>query len=384
MNQKVSFKTLTGIVLSAAFVGTVISCGDKKSAAAEAPQPMIVVFASGQSKVIRAGKDMDARVGLIVNQDDTVKTENGTIDLQTKGGSAVRIHEFTEVSIAKLTNKDTKLSMSSGNILATVKKESSDENFRVVTPTAIAGVRGTTFSVEVMDGREPRVKVLDGKVAMAPRIEALENYTEEEIEKSPTLKKLSDLSVQNEVILEEKMEGTISPEVEKTVSDASDKIVDARKNNKPVEESVKAEEVEKALETAKKEEKAVKVEEVAITAQEKTEAETLVVVDVEAFQKIIDSKDAASVADATKTIEEQRQEKQEVILKKIETEASKTTLNSEEEIKKHYDKLELIIMKNGDQIKGAVIAQTVDQLVIHTSEGVKRVEKDQVSAQEFL
>jgi hypothetical protein len=384
MNLKKSFKTLTGLVLSAAFVGIVVSCGDKKSAAADTQQPMVIVFASGQAKVFRAGTGMDARVGLIVNQDDSVKTENGTVDLQTKGGSAVRIREFTEVTIAKLTHKDTKLNMSSGSLLATVKKESSDENFRIVTPTAIAGVRGTTFSVEVTDGREAKVKVLDGKVAMAPRVEALEKYSDEEIEKSPTLKKLSEISVENEVVLEEKMEGKISPEMEKTVASASKKIEDAKKNNQSVEKAVKIEEVTLSIDKAKKEDKGIKIEKVEITAQEKSEKETLVVVDPKAFQKIIESKDDKSAAEATKTIVAQRSEKQEEVLKHIEKEASKTTLNSEAEIKKHYDKLELIIMKNGTEMKGAVIAQTGTQLVIHTSEGVKRVEKEEVSAQEFL
>ncbi|MDH5654845.1 MAG: FecR domain-containing protein [Spirochaetia bacterium] len=382
MNLKVYLKALTGLMLSAAFVG-IVSCGEKKTADAGEPQPMLIVFASGESSVIRAGKTMEARVGLIVNQLDVIKTQNGTVDLQTKSGSAVRIREHTEVAISKLTKKDTKVEMSTGSLLATVKKESADEEFRVVTPTAIAGVRGTTFSVEVYDGKEPRVKVIDGKVAMAPRIEALEEYSAEEIEKDPALKKLSEVSESNEVVLEEEMEGTLNPEIEKEVIRINKKLETAQSKKESPETVLNTEEIEKNLTEAKKDKEAVSVTESKVTPEEKSEKQTLIVIEVEAFQKIIESADEVSLSDATNNIKEEREQKLEKILTNIEVEASKTTLKSEDEIKEHYEKLETLIMKDGSNMTGAVIAQTDTQLVIHTPEGVKRVEKQEVLAQEF-
>lgn len=377
----------TGLVLILAIAGLFSACGKKDSAGANKPQPMIVVFATGDVKVMQAGKENSAKIGLIVNESDEVKTGNGTIDLQTKGGSAVRIREFTTVKVAKLTGSNTNLSMSSGSLLATVKKENSSENFEVVTPTAIAGVRGTTFSVEVEDGREPRVKVLEGKVAMAPRVAALDNYSKEEIEKDKTLKSLSDISLNNEVVIEANQEGTIDPKVEATVFQASQKVQKAQEEKKSVESAVSAEAVAHISSTIKdaKKENAVQIKEVEITPQEKAEKETLVTIDSEVLQKVIDSgENTVAVNAATEAMVAQRNERQEKILQKIEEEASKSPMKSEAEIKKHYEKLELIILKNGEKLKGAVIAQTGTLLVIHTPEGVKRIEKDDVNSQEFL
>jgi Zn-dependent metalloprotease len=81
--------------------------------------------------------------------------------------------------------------------------------------------------------------------------------------------------------------------------------------------------------------------------------------------------------------QEERKLKEEEILKKIEENASKKQLKTEKELKEHYKKLEVITLRNGKKINGTVIAQTENLMVIHTPQGVVRVNKNDVESQEF-
>jgi hypothetical protein len=389
MKEFSALRTLSGLMTVAVLTVVLVACGKEKQETSSTTSTMVVVFASGDVKVVRSAKEVPATVGLLVNQDDTIKTTNGTVDLQTRTGSAVRIKEFTTITISKLVSNNTKLSMKNGSILATVKKADAKEEFNVVTPTAIAGVRGTTFSVDVVNGKNPRVRVIEGKVAMAPRIEALENYSEEEVQKSPTLQKLSEMQQSHEIILEEESVGTIPTAVEESVIVANNAIEKAQAEKQNVEE-VKAisSAVEKYEQAVKKDDEAVEIVNKKVTIAEKAEADTLVLVDDKIIEQISSEKAGTEALkpseEIVKAISEERNKKQEIVLQKIEEEASKKKLTSNKEIQNFYEKLEKVILKDGRTITGAVIAQTGDKLVIHSSEGVQRIEKKQIEAQEFL
>jgi hypothetical protein len=334
-------------------------------------------------KVVRDGKEIAATIGMIVFEKDLIRTENGTVDLQTRTGSAVRVREMTSLTVSKIAGKDggeTRIEMDHGGMLANVKKASASEGFNVATPTAIAGVRGTSFAVEVDPfNRTSSVKVLDGKVAMSPRIEAVENATAEEIEKDPALKKMAELQ-SKEIILEEKTEGHLNPEVEKhvlAVNEITNRAEEARVE--PVRKDVEKAFAEVSKAVANTEQSVVR-QEARITEQDIVERETLVTVEPAMLEKLETVKDNES---AVREMKQDRQQKTDEILKKIEESASKQELKSEKEIQRHYNKLEVIILRDGTQITGAVIAQTGDTLVIHSPQGVRRVNKSDVESQEF-
>jgi len=385
MDKRTFLRSLSSLLLSVAVVGMLSNCGKKETQASAASSSMVIVFTSGDVKVIKSGKTENASVGMVVAESDQILTTKGTVDLQSRSGNAVRIREFTKVTVAKLTKSDTKLSMKNGGILASIKKNDASENFNVVTPTAIAGVRGTTFSVEVSDGVEPRVHVIEGKVAMAPRVEALDNFSNEEIEAKPELKKLANLQTMHEVILEPNTEGAIPEEVEKTVIEANQVL--SKKGVKDEDVSASVASIEKAVEASKGAE-AVTIVERPTSISERAEVETLITVDDQLIEKIAEpnggeAKEAA-IDSLAKEIATERAKKQEVVLQKIEKDASEKSLKTSEEIKEFYKNLEKIVMKDGTSITGAVIAQTGELFVIHTEDGVKRVQKDQIDYQQIL
>jgi hypothetical protein len=334
---------------------------------------MIIVFASGNAMIVRDGKEVPAKVGMVVNENDVLKTTNGTVDLQTKNGSAVRIRNYTTVTISKLYGEgsaDTRLSMQHGALLASVKRKSGNENFTVSTPTAIAGVRGTTFSVDSNEGEPTRVKVLDGSVAMSPRIAALENYSDEEISGNENLKKLKEIQQKQEVVIEERTEAILEPEVEKEVLAINEKMaagnIDSAQANQLL--SSAADSMSRSENT-----QAVKLVKSEVTTEEMAEKATLVTVDEDVADRVRDGDEKA-----LDEMRRQRDAKQELVLNQIEEEASRTTLKSEAEIRQHYNKLETLNLRNGQSITGAVIAQTGNVLIVHTRDGVRRLKTTDV------
>jgi len=367
MKGKIAPTILTGLMLVAA--GLVVSCGQKGSEAANTS--MMVVYTTGSAFILPEGKsEVPATVGMIVHEKDVVRTESGTVDLQTRSGSAVRVREMTRMTIATLNGKgDTKLNMDHGGLLASVKKAGQGENFTVTTPTAIAGVRGTTFSVDVGEDSRASVRVIDGKVAMAPRVAALDKFTDAQIKADPNLEKLSQLQ-QKEVVLEEKTQGQIDAGVEKQLIQANKDLETSQTG--PAKLSAVIAEAEKT--------KPIESQKIEVSTRELIDAKTLVTVDSSIMEKAANGQQI----DAAKEITANREKASEAVLGQIMDDASKAKLNSEKEIQEHYNKLELIVLKNGTQIRGAVIAQTGNSIVVHSPEGVKKIQRSDLDYQEPL
>ena len=367
------------------------SCGGKEQDSGAKSKSMIVVFASSDPKIIRGNQEMVAQIGSLVVEGDVIKTEKGKLDLQTRDGSAIRVSQFTTITVTKLIADNTTLQMQNGQVLASVKRASKGENFNVVTPTAIAGVRGTTFKVELYDETQPpRVKVMDGKVAMAPRIAALDKMSKDDIAKSKSLSKLAAVAKSQEVILDGKTEGQIDPKVNEQVKAVNAAIVKAVASGETGKADNLAIVSKAAVDLGQSKVTAVKKENSEITVQEMQETSTLVAVDKKTFDSIAanpggaSAPPAAAVAELKKVHEEKRNAKQEAVLRRIEDEASKKKLGSDTEIRNQYQRLEMVVLKSGETLRGAVIASTNSVLVVHTTNGVKRVRKSDVQAQEFL
>lgn len=354
------------LLLPILVVAFAASCGGKDQDAGAKSKSMIVVFASNDPKVIRGNQEMVAQIGTVIVEGDVIKTEKGKLDLQTRDGSAIRVSQFTTITVTKLIADNTTLQMQNGSVLASVKRTSKSEEFKVVTPTAIAGVRGTTFKVDVDDETQPpRVKVMDGKVAMAPRIAALDNVSKAQIEQSKTLSKLAEVAKTQEVILEEKTEGQLDPKVNEQVREVNAAITKAvaAGNIEKVAESVVMKKASVELADQKKA-PAVKTEKAEVTVQEIQETSTLVAVDQKTFDSIAQkpagaaAPPPAAVAELKKIHEEKRNAKQEAVLRRIEDEASKKKLASEDAIRNQYKRFEVVVLRNGTKIQGAVIASS--------------------------
>lgn len=154
-------------------------------------------------------------IGDIIQEKDVIITsEDAFCDVKI-GGSIIRVKEKSKVIVSNLLRSNnlesTELGLNVGKMLCKPKKLLKSESFVVKTPTAVAGVRGTKFTVEADIKKTTRIKVFDGKVKVAKRIKQFEGSTEKVLEIAP-------------VVAEEKKVIITEAEVKK-VEKVADKII---------------------------------------------------------------------------------------------------------------------------------------------------------------
>lgn len=148
------------------------SSGCKKEGPSIVQNDGIVNFIAGDVKLVKDGNSAAANMGDKITQGMTVKTgEKSVVDIYFQG-SVIRILEKSSVVMQELVrnvkeNKDlTELYVENGQVFSNVTRKLTDgEKFKVNTPTAVAGVRGTQFLVNSIDGKST-IGCIEGTVAV--------------------------------------------------------------------------------------------------------------------------------------------------------------------------------------------------------------------------
>ena len=124
-----------------------------------------IVFTVGDVKVVSAQKaEADAKIKQPLVQGDAVKTgDKSFVILQIGGGTMVRVQENSVAEIKSLLAVSREVHLRNGKVLSAVKLLKQNESYSVSTPTAIAAVRGTEFSVS-FDSKTNTVAVRKGTV----------------------------------------------------------------------------------------------------------------------------------------------------------------------------------------------------------------------------
>ncbi|MCG6141098.1 lipoprotein LipL45 [Leptospira mtsangambouensis] len=380
--MKASKLTIMGLALL--FTGLTV-CKKPDAEVSEAPKKpadlsAVVVFAVGDSKIQHADQTEEkAQLGALLKSGDNVVTgDNGKVDIQFADGSSIRISPKSAIDFAKLSQDnsgttDTQIALVSGKVFAKVNKAKKEDNFTVVTPTAIAGVRGTSFIVEAAEGKPAKVKVVEGAVAFAPRVPALEKLSTEEISGNADLKKLQESLAKAEVILEKDQASTQSAKSADLAKAADIQTLD----------------LNKAFKTSEKEK--LVVENAKLTKNEEQEIKTIVTVDKKTAEEI------AKLSETAQTEKLDELKKQEIDAKRhaIEGEVAKRQeeekkkfedslanqpkeFKSKKDIVNYYERIEKIVLVDGKTVIGAIINQENGQLIVHTENGVKRIDMDNV------
>ena len=363
------------LVLAAAAVMAISLsyCGKKEQAArADASgRKMLVLLASGDAKVTRQGNTVPAKVGLVIQQGDLIDTGSGTMDLQTRDGSALRLKPNSSISVDALSegaNQETTVSLKKGGLLARIDKQSKGASNKVVTPTSIAGVRGTSYSIEVNEsGKNPRVRVLDGSVALSPRIKSLEKYSAQDIKSNPQLAKLAAVQ-QQEVVLNQSTEGKLDDSLEQKL-DAANSALESKGDLKAI-----------SAEVAGASNHGLSAEKTVITQAEKAEKATLIVVDPTTFDSALDCALNGDDSAAADLLANARDEKAAGILAELQSVAAERNLNSAGEISAYYQRTYTLTTTDGKTYSGALMARDADMVVLHTEKGIVKIEQGKVQS----
>jgi len=118
----------------------------------------LVTKVSGDVKITPKGKNTKHQVEVseVIKAGDTIETgAKGKIEMKFENGNAMNLKPGTKITITKLdidprTEEYEQLfEMSKGKLRARIENITDGSSFRVKTPTAIAGVRGTIMYLEV-------------------------------------------------------------------------------------------------------------------------------------------------------------------------------------------------------------------------------------------
>lgn len=148
-------------------------CGKKESPVQQAEENNFffkVQFTLGDVKISGSAGEKAAGQGDQLKAGDVIITgKKAVADLIFGESGVVRINENSRVtitSIADKTNNNTEMNMDNGKVFLTLSKLKGT-GFKVKTPTAVASVRGTSFTV-LSDKKGAKLSVVKGTVAVNP------------------------------------------------------------------------------------------------------------------------------------------------------------------------------------------------------------------------
>lgn len=103
-----------------------------------------------------------ATLGARLNKQDFIETKRGQVTLELSNTARVTIKDNSKVKLDSLKESNIEINQLTGSTFSKVTRKG--VNYKIISPTMVAGVRGTTFQVEVANGRKTTIKLLEGKV----------------------------------------------------------------------------------------------------------------------------------------------------------------------------------------------------------------------------
>lgn len=192
-------KKISILIIASLFVFQFVSC--KKEGPSIVANDGIINFLAGDVKIVSDGKSVAANVGDKISQGMTIKTEAKAIVDIYFSGSVIRILEKSTVAIRELVKdlKDNKelseFYVENGKMFSKVtRKLAQGEKFKVNTPTAVAGVRGTEFLVTEDNGKSS-IACIEGTVAVKDSVSADTAYVDVAAGKEANIEKGKPISV---------------------------------------------------------------------------------------------------------------------------------------------------------------------------------------------
>ena len=367
--------TISGILIALLALVLTSGCGLFDSAAGpkpgqELPVSAVILFSTGNVSV----DGQPASSGTVVSSDQIVRTgSNSFADLQVRSsesGAMIRIKQNSEFSLSGRKfekKKEIIAELKKGNAMFDLNKLPLDEDFRAASPTVVAAVRGTKYSLQVQ-GDSTRVEVFDGSVAARPRIKALEDLPPEVRERSKVVNDtLNELQKKEQILEAGKATDVkaveLSPEVKTAVEEAE--------AASGLEDPARAEEVARKLDTALEEKKAAIDE--GIQKYSAPPAESIA--DPELKEKLEEYNELIRL--------EQEKLKDETVKEAVQERNAENSGQLMRRIEKVFNKSsETLVLNNGARVSGVVI-QIGSVYYVYTVNGQVAYPESQVSGIEF-
>jgi hypothetical protein len=180
--------------------------------------------------------DKPVEIGELIKENDRVVTASQSSCDVKIGNSIIRVKENSNLVFSQLLREgeaeSTTLGLDVGKMLCKPKKLVKDESFLVKTPTAVAGVRGTKFTVEADEKKNTMFKVFDGKIQVIKRVPQLESQSAKLLENAPAIEEKEKVVITEKEVrdAEKKVEQILKKEDLKNIEVAIVKVSQEMKN----------------------------------------------------------------------------------------------------------------------------------------------------------
>lgn len=132
----------------------------------------LITFLTGDAYLLSDGQELFADIGDGLYAGDELRVETGYAELQVGSIGTVRVREDSLIRLDDIVLQpgasSVDLRVVSGSILNKVERLAGSDSYDVRTETAVMGVRGTEFGVNVDPQTGTRVAVRTGRVAVVP------------------------------------------------------------------------------------------------------------------------------------------------------------------------------------------------------------------------
>jgi hypothetical protein len=130
---------------------------------------LTIEFMVGDVSVIRGGSKISLSIGTAIHESDKVITgKKAVVTMNYADGSQISMKENAVLVIGKMPegSDSAPVCVVSGSVTTKFSKlaKGSDARRSVYTPTAVAAVRGTEFTVQVSDGGDSRIDLTEGSL----------------------------------------------------------------------------------------------------------------------------------------------------------------------------------------------------------------------------
>ncbi|MFW5695358.1 MAG: PEGA domain-containing protein [Alkalispirochaeta sp.] len=132
----------------------------------------LITFVAGDAWLDRDGDEFLADIGDYLQPGEALRVESGYVELQAGDLGSVRVRENTSIRLDDIVldpeGGSFDLRVVSGSVLNKVNRLAGNDSYEVRTETAVMGVRGTEFGIDVDEATGTRVAVREGRVAVVP------------------------------------------------------------------------------------------------------------------------------------------------------------------------------------------------------------------------
>lgn len=148
-----------------------------------------VLALEGKAEYRKAGFWLSLSIGTLIPQGTQVRTfEDTKVLLAFAEGHQILLGSNTDLTLANTSSNNVKLSLSLGKVWSRVRKQLEGLlKFEIETPSAVAGVRGTQFSVEFLATGVTHVAVWEGRVWVGSQSQEVDLYQKQATTADPQL-----------------------------------------------------------------------------------------------------------------------------------------------------------------------------------------------------